>query len=145
MYLYCISVFMVTCLYFFIATHSTTTKLFLPLYIFHHLIRLSSSLQWSQHGQSWSTRATLGTTTVTPRPSAFRWRARPSSASVPLDTEEMAATVTVQCLTRLHTVCITVCSYASLWDSEYKQMFHVASLALLMLLPLAHLQKHRPG
>lgn len=93
MYLYCISILL---LYFFIATHSTTTKLFLPLHISYHLIRLSSSLQWSQHGRSWSTRATLGTTTVTPRPSAFRWRARPSSASVPPATEEMGATVTVR-------------------------------------------------
>lgn len=89
---------MITLLYFFIATHSTTTttKVFLALYSSHHLIRLSSPLQWRRRGRSWSTRATLGTTTVTPRPSAFRWRARPSSASVPLATEEMGATVTVR-------------------------------------------------
>ncbi len=37
----------------------------------------------------------LGTTTVTPRPSVSRWRARPSSASALLVTEEMDATVTV--------------------------------------------------
>lgn len=41
----------------------------------------------------------LGTTTVTPQLSVSHWRARISSASVPLVTEEMDVTVTVQSAT----------------------------------------------